>query len=106
VTSEGGVDTMMRWPVAEGVATPLFRFPHGGIEWFQWSRDGRTVLFSARGGQATNLWTWRAGMAAQQQLTRFPSGRVSWPTLSPDGATVYFDLGFTTTDIVLIRGIK
>jgi len=106
VTSEGGVDTMMRWPIAEGVATPLFRFPHGRIEWFQWSRDGRTLLFSARGGQATNLWTWRAGMAAPQQFTRFPSGRVSWPTVSPDGATVYFDLGFTTTDIVLIRGIK
>jgi Tol biopolymer transport system component len=106
VTSEGGVDTMMRWPIAGGSATPLFRFAKGRIRQCQWTRDGTNVLFSAQAGQATNLWTWRPGMAEPQPVTRFPSGDARWPTLSPDSATVYFSLGFMTSDIVLIRGIK
>ena len=106
VTSAGGVQTIMRWPIAGGAATPLFRFPQGKISRFHWSRDGRTVLFVGGTGQAANLWTWSAGTAEPRQLTRFPAGDLGPYSWSPDGKTVHFNQALKTNDIVLIRGIQ
>ncbi len=106
VTNDRGVETLMRWPIEGGAATPVFRFPKGRILSFRWSRDGRDVLFQGEADRVVNLWSWRAGAAAPQQLTRFPSGQVVAFSWSPDGKTVYFVQGHQTTDIVLIRGIK
>ena len=109
VTNDRGVETLMRWPIEGGAATPVpcARFPKGQrILSFRWSRDGRDVLFQGEVDRVVNLWSWRAGAAAPRQLTRFPSGQVVAFSWSPDGKTVYFVQGHQTTDIVLIRGIR
>ena len=107
VTTEGGLDTLWRWPIAGGAATPLFRFRNGTMgSDFRWSQDGRTIVFSARANDVANLWQWRAGIAELRQMTRFPTGLVGQCTWSPNGATVYFLQGMPITDVVLIRGME
>jgi Tol biopolymer transport system component len=96
----------MRWPIASGKPALLFRFPQGRISWFWWSPDRRTLLFTARAGQAMNAWIWRVGTPSPQQLTRFPTGTIYNCSWSPDGTTLFLKQGVPTTDIVLIRGIK
>jgi Tol biopolymer transport system component len=106
VTEQDGIDVMVKWSVRGGTVSPLFRFRQGRIASFRWLRNGRTVLFTARTPQAVNLWTWSVGSSEPRQLTRFPSGSVFAYSCSTDGKTTYFSQGYTTNDIVLIRGIK
>ena len=85
---------------ASGLGLRQLTFTRGSVRNFepQWSRDGRTILFTRSGLSATNvpqahLYLLKLGSGAVTQLTRSPADRGAGdqsPAWSPNGTRIAF----------------
>ena len=102
---ESGVRLIKKWPLSGGEPVTLLRFPENRILSHEWSPDGRRLLFSAKKGQASSLWTWTVGEGKPVRLTESRDGAGFDFEWAPDGRSVFFIQSIGSTDIVTIRGI-
>jgi Tol biopolymer transport system component len=69
---------------------------------FQWSPDGKSLIFVKRGG-VFNLWEINLADRKVKLLTDFNSGIISHFKWSSDGKRLFIVRGIVNSDLVLIK---
>ncbi len=69
---------------------------------FQWSPDGKSLIFVKRGG-VSNLWEINLADRKEKPLTNLNSGVISHFKWSHDGKKLFIVRGIVNSDLVLIK---
>ncbi len=72
---------------------------------FDWSADGRSVLYIDTHSGVSNLWSQPIEGGAPQRLTNFKSDLIFNFDMSRDGKQIAFSRGTTSNDVVLIADV-
>jgi Tol biopolymer transport system component len=73
---------------------------------YQWSRDGKAIIYPDTKGGITNLWSQPVDGGAARQLTNFTSDQIFTFDWSRDGKRLVCARGVQTTDVVLIKDLR
>ena len=68
----------------------------------RWSPDGRSVLFTANNGIASNIWQMPLDGSPPLQVTNFTADRIFSYDWSPDGKNLALVRGAWTSDVILL----
>jgi len=69
---------------------------------WQWSPDGRAIVYINTLGGVSNLWSQPTDGGAAKQIANFKSNRILTFAFSPDGRQLAFARSSRTSDAVLI----
>jgi serine/threonine protein kinase/Tol biopolymer transport system component len=72
---------------------------------YQWSADGKAIIYLDTKGGVSNLWGQPIDGGAAKQLTNFNSDRIFTFDWSRDGKQLVCARGVQTTDVILIKDI-
>jgi eukaryotic-like serine/threonine-protein kinase len=72
---------------------------------FEWSSDGKAVIYLDTKGGVSNLWSMPVDGGATRQLTNFNSDLIFTFDWSPDGKQLACARGVQTTDVILIKDL-
>jgi serine/threonine protein kinase len=103
-------ETPPRWRIAiisfDG-GPPLKTFDISPLQTrFQWTSDGRAILYTATREGVTNLWSQPVDGSPPKQLTDFKSDQIFRFDWSRDGKYLLFARGTITSDVVLVSDVK
>jgi Tol biopolymer transport system component len=72
---------------------------------FEWSWDGKAIIYLDTKGGVTNLWSQPVDGGAAKQLTNFTSDQIFTFNWSRDGKQLVCARGVQTTDVILIKDL-
>ncbi len=80
--------------------------PNADLESAQWMPDGLSIAYVINKGDIGNIWTQPLGGGTPKQITNFTSEKIWSFDFSRDGKQIAIARGTSTSDVVLISGIK
>ena len=103
--SEGSPEKIGILPAQGGAPVKLLPLPPlmvGAYPLFQWSRDGKSLIYVENRKGVSNLWSRPLDGSPPKQLTSFQSDLISSFAWSPDGTQLAVARGTSTSDAILI----
>jgi Tol biopolymer transport system component len=94
-TQGGAPVKLLAIPPAQEIASPKTPYPYPP---FQWSRDGKSLVFVEKQNGVSNLWNRPLDGSPPKQLTHFQSDRIVSFAWSRDGKQLALARGTETSD--------
>ena len=95
-------------PFEGGQNIKTFEFPGSGtvVSILQWSRDGKSILYTTSANNVTNIWSQSVDGGQAKQVTNFNDLFMTSFAWSPDGKQLACTRGTLVRDAVLITDLK
>lgn len=89
-----------------GEPIKLLDLPATAGRGYEWSADGKAVLYRNTVGGVTNIWSQPIDGSSPKQITNFIDGLIFSASVTPDGKQFVCARGNTVSDVVMITGFR